>query len=147
MEELKETFKSINKMIENCDIDYKELINTDIDINFFDDYNNVRIVNSFLFNFSKIQDKIGAKLIKKTLYFQQEIDNENIPMKDALNLLEKLNIIKNVEDWEFLREIRNNLAHEYPNHIDERIENLTLTLKGYIKLKSIYLSLEKFCNF
>ena len=41
----------------------------------FDDYSNVRVVNSFLFDFLKIQDKIGTKLFKKILYVAKEIDH------------------------------------------------------------------------
>lgn len=146
MEELKEIFRIIDTMMIGCDIDYNELKTKSIDAKFFDDYQNVRIVNSFLFNYSKIQDKIGAKLLKKVLYVQKEIDNENISMKDALNLLEKLAIIKNSHAWDRLREIRNNLSHEYPYCIEERIENISLAMEGYKILTEIYLNLKKYCE-
>ncbi|WOE70674.1 hypothetical protein RZR97_03655 [Hydrogenimonas thermophila] len=144
MQEVKEIFKIIDTMMIACDIDYSELISQKIDNAFFDDYSNVRVVNSFLFNFSKIQDKIGAKLFKKVLYAAKEIDHENIPMKDALNLLEKLGVIENSESWDRLREIRNSLAHEYPFNIEDRVENIILSLEGYQLLKKIYTNLKVF---
>ena len=122
---LQETFKVCDHIFANADIDFKELQNHSIDNTFFDRYENTRIVNSFLFNFSKLQDKIGAKLFKQVLYELKEIDNIVTPMIDILNLLEKLNIIDK-DDWEHLREIRNTLAHEYPFDTQERIENITL---------------------
>ncbi len=137
MNELDEIFKLCNTIFENADIDFEELEEKNIDEEFFLDYQNVRIVNSFLFNFSKLQDKIGAKLFKKTLYELKEIDNQNIPMRDLLNLLEKLGILNSYE-WDELREIRNSLSHEYPFSIEERIENINLALDGYKKLKEIY---------
>ena len=131
-------------MIKSCDIDYNELNSKDISYNFFDDYNNVRLVNSFLFNFSKLQDKICAKLFRKILYEIKEIDNQNMPMIDILNILEKLEIIDNAKDWDRLREIRNSLAHEYPFNIEERIENLKMALDSYKLLKDIYYNLVNF---
>ena len=66
-------------------------------------------------------------------------------MKDALNILEKLEIIENKEEWDFFREIRNNLTHEYPSHnMNEKIENINLCLDSYERLKVLYFNLKKF---
>lgn len=118
-------------------MDYNDLKDKFIDTTFFDDYNNTRIVNSFLFNFSKLQDKIGAKLLKQLLYELKEIDSITLPMIDVLNRLEKLDIV-NKDDWEKLREVRNLLAYEYPFEIEERVENIGLVLESYRVLKDIY---------
>jgi len=138
---IQEIFKICDEMIKSCDIDYKELVSKDISNGFFEDYNNTRLVNSFLFNFTKLQDKIGAKLFRKVLYELKEIDQENLPMLDVLHLLEKLEILENPTDWETLRELRNALAHEYPFDISERIENIKMALEGYRILKKIYQNL------
>jgi hypothetical protein len=136
-EELKELIVLIDRLFKNCQIDYDELKQKDIDENFLNDYNAVRIINSFLFNYSKIQDKIGAKLFKKFLYVTNEIDDLSTPMIDILNILEQHSILKK-DDWERLREIRNSIAHEYPYSIQERVENIYLALDGYEILKQIY---------
>ena len=136
-EELEQLIILLDKLFENCEIDYKELKEKIIDEHFFQEYSSVRVVNSFLFNYSKIQDKIGAKLFKKFLYTINEIDSLDIPMIDVLNILEKLNILKR-DEWERLREIRNSIAHEYPYNIQERIENIIMALDGYKSLKQIY---------
>jgi len=135
---IKEIFKICDEMIKSCDIDHSELEKQNIDNNFFEDYNNTRLVNSFLFNFAKLQDKIGAKLFRQVLYDLKEIDNPSLPMIDILNLLEKLEIIKSAKDWDSLREIRNSLAHEYPFDIDERITNIKTAIERYKLLKKIY---------
>ena len=142
MNELKEIFNMCDVMFINADIDYNELDSIKITEKFFEDYNNTRIVNSFLFNFSKLQDKIGAKLFKKALYELKEIDGYSVAMIDVLNRLEKLEIINDSNAWDRLREIRNILAHEYPLDIDERVENIQLALDGYRELKKIYLKLK-----
>ena len=146
MQELNELFRVIDLMIKSCDIDFEELIKKEIDVDFFEEYENVRIVNSFLFNYSKIQDKIGAKLFRKFLYEIKEIDDINLPMRDVLNILERLEIIENVDIWDKIREIRNNLSHEYPFDYDDRIENLKLVMKYYPILKQIYFNIKNFLN-
>ena len=144
MRELKAAFDAIEMLLKSCDIDYDELKRSNIDESFLSDYSNQRIVNSFLFNFIKIQNKIGAKLFKKILFALKEIDDFSVPMKDVLHILEKLNIIREADDWERLREVRNALAHEYPMDISERIENIALALRGYEIIRDIYQDLKKY---
>ncbi len=138
---LEETFKICDQIFLNCDIDFKELQLKDIDNLFFEDYNNTRIINSFLFNFSKLQDKIGTKLFKQVLFELKEIDDLSVVMIDVLNILEKIDIVDK-QEWDSLREVRNLLAHEYPFCIDERIENINITLDSYVLLKNIFLRLK-----
>ena len=137
-------FLIIDMMFKNAQIDYTLLKQQKIDTHFFDDYNHTRIVNSFLFNFGKLQDKIGAKLFKQVFYDMKEIDSFSLSMIDVLNLLEKYEILQSIEQWERLREIRNILAHEYPFDIEERIENIYLALEGFDELKHIYVNLKNY---
>jgi hypothetical protein len=138
VERLKYLFETIDALFESCDMDFDALICQTIDAAFFEDYANQRIVNSFLFNYIKIQDKMGAKLFRSVLYELKEIDDESVPMKDVLNRLEKLRLVEHAGVWDELREIRNAIAHEYPLAIDERMENIGAALEGYDKLKQLY---------
>ncbi len=143
-EVLSSMFGHIDKMLVGCTIDYEVLCSAEVDIHFFDNYENTRIVNSFLFNFGKLQDKIGAKLFKQVLYELKEIDTFELPMLDVLHMLEKMYILESVQEWEKLREIRNILAHEYPFEIEERVENIDLALEGFVLLEKIYEKLKAF---
>ena len=140
---IKSVFLMIDSMMENATMDYDALQHASIDASFFEDYNNTRIVNSFLFNFSKLQDKIGAKLFKTVLYELKEIDTFSLSMIDVLHKLEVLDILESIEQWERLREIRNILAHEYPFDIAERIENIGLAMEGFKELQDIYEKMKK----
>ncbi len=140
---LEAMFLNIDTMLKSCNIDYSELKKSDINKEFFDDYSRTRVVNSFLFNFGKLQDKIGAKLFKQVLYEIKELDSFSLTMIDILNMLEKFNILDSAAQWERLREIRNILAHEYPFDIIERVENIQLALEGFEDLKSIYIKLKQ----
>jgi hypothetical protein len=139
---LSSVFESLESLFFSCEIDYDVLKNQTLNAAWFKDYSNQRIVNSFLFNYSKIQDKLGASLFRKLLFSLREINNENLSMIDILNLLEKLEIIPSVAAWDRLREIRNVIAHEYPSDIEERLENIALALSGYEQLKKLYANLK-----
>ena len=142
-ETLEAMFLNIDTMMKSCFIDFNELEKSDIDEHFFEEYSNTRIVNSFLFNFGKLQDKIGAKLFKQVLYELREIDEFSLTMIDVLHKLEALTIIDSIEQWDKLREIRNILAHEYPFDIEERVENISLAMDGFIILEKIYMRLKE----
>jgi len=102
-----------------------------------------RVVNSFLFNYIKIQDKIGSKLFRMVLQHLREDESETMTMLDILNRLEKLRIIEDVETWDKLREIRSAIAHEYPDDIETRIGTIYLAISGYRQLKEIIANLER----
>ena len=141
---LKPIFESLDGLFNSCDIDYTLLKGQVLSESWLKDYSNQRIVNSFLFNYIKIQDKLGASLFRKLLFSLREINNENLPMIDILNLLEKLEIIPSAVMWDRLREIRNAIAHEYPLEIEERIENIALALNGYAQIKAMYLNIKQY---
>jgi len=133
-------------MMANAQIDYEALQSCTLDEHFFDDYANTRILNSFLFNFGKLQDKIGAKLFKQVLYETKEIDTTDQTMLDILHLLEQKEILSEMAEWERLREIRNILAHEYPFDMHERLENISVAMNGFADLKRIYHKLKMFAK-
>jgi hypothetical protein len=112
----------------------------------FKDYSNQRIVNSFLFNYIKIQDKLGANLFRKLLFYLREINSENMAMIDILHRLEKLEIIQSVADWDRLREIRNVIEREDSSDIEECLENIGLALSGYAQIKRFYANIKQYAQ-
>lgn len=70
-------------------------------------------INQMIFRYTKLHDEIGNNTFRFLLEFLQE-DIINKPFRDILNTLERLEIIDSSETWLTLREIRNDLAHEYP---------------------------------
>ena len=143
---LKSIFETLGQLFGSCEIDYALLKEQTLCAAWLGDYSNQRVVNSFLFNYIKIQDKLGASLFRKLLFSLREIDNENLSMIDILNLLEKLEIIESVQEWDQLREIRNVIAHEYPSDIEERLENIALALRGYEQLKSLFANIKQYAQ-
>ena len=71
------------------------------------------------FRFAKLQDLIGQKVIDEFLISKKEVIDGKT-MIDKINKLERIGIISNAQVWEDLREARNHISHEYPDH-PERI--------------------------
>ncbi len=88
----------------------------------------IAFCDQVIYRFSKLQDCMGAKLFKSVLLYQGE--NINKPFLDILNQLEAMDII-NVDKWFELRDLRNEIAHDYEDS-DEICINI---LNSIYKLK------------
>ena len=101
-------------------------------------------LDAISFRFSKIQSILGEKIFKlflETLGF----DTYEKSFLEILSELEKLNILKRNE-WLKLREIRNKIAHEYPDEIEEIIENLNEMIKSIKTFKKIHRKIREKLN-
>lgn len=78
--------------------------------------------------FSKLQDYLGAKIFDICLEAHKE-SSLGMSMIDKLNKLEKIRIIDNAEFWDELRELRNHLTHEYPDHPELTAKYLNYTYR------------------
>ena len=65
--------------------------------------------------FGKLQDIIGSKIFPIILNLLEE---DAVAFIDKLNKLEKLGYIEDANWWRELREIRNKIAHDYPDNHD-----------------------------
>jgi len=105
-------------------------------------------LDSLVFRFAKLQDWLGQKIFKTFLSYE-EYPVEELNFFEMLKTLEKESIL-NIDLWSIFRNIRNELAHDYPdygeiannlNFIIENCDNLILIAKKieqeFIKLKKI----------
>jgi uncharacterized protein YutE (UPF0331/DUF86 family) len=91
-----------------------------------------------IFRFTKLQYEIGNNAFRLLLEYLQE-DIADKPFRDILNILERLNIIESSDTWLSLRELRNDLTHEYPELIDETIDKLNYLYLQLPILENIFL--------
>lgn len=94
-------------------------------------------IDSFIYRFIKIQDKMGEKLFPAYLKLLQEYKS-GMPLLDVLNNLERIGVIERTEQWVEYRKLRNSLTHEYPGNMDEVIDALGLAFTAYGEMKKIY---------
>jgi len=85
----------------------------------------ITFIDQFIYRFSKLQDAIGQKLFKAVLInLDEEVSNKS--SIDIFNRLEQLEIIKDYDKWKYLRNIRNEISHEYEENENELSEKLNL---------------------
>lgn len=106
-------------------------------------------LDQFIFRFSKLQDSMGGRLFKSILDNIGEL-NKKEPLIDLLNKLEKFGIVQfrripaptengsEAHEWTYLREIRNQLVHEYPDDIGQRVAITNAALTCTVRLYEIY---------
>lgn len=83
----------------------------------------VRTLDQLLFRFGKLQDAIGIRLLPALLRLVQEWRDDE-PFLDKLNRAEKLGMLPSAEQWQLLREMLNQTAHEYPDQPEIVLANL-----------------------
>lgn len=74
--------------------------------------NQIAFFDMLIMRFSKLQDVLGAKIFPAILERLGEDGNSFI---DKLNKLEKLGYLQDANWWMGLREIRNQVSHDYPD--------------------------------
>ena len=104
----------------------------------------IQVIDQFIYRFSKLQDTIGEKLIKIVFSLYEE-NIEKFTFIDILNRLEKADILT-TQAWRELRDIRNELSHNYE---DEPMQSSIVLNKVYEKeelLESIYQNIKNILN-
>ena len=117
---------------------YEILKNLDIE-----DFETVKIIDTFTFRFIKLQDFLGQKLFKRFLDEIGELE-ENVSFLDVLDKLEKLRIIDTVEDWIEIRKLRNKLTHEYPDELEEIKKELEIAIDKINLFEEVIIRIENY---
>lgn len=69
-------------------------------------------IDQLIYRYTKLQDALGAKLFPTIVAHLRE-DAESLTIRDKLDHLERIDAISDAERWQELRELRNQLAHDY----------------------------------
>jgi hypothetical protein len=96
----------------------------------------ISFLDQYIFRFSKTQDLIGSRIFPLTLQALAE-PVEDKAFIDVLNRLEKLRIVDSAQNWIELRKIRNDIAHEYPSNLNERIEGINILFENLPAFRQI----------
>ena len=99
----------------------------------------VEHLDQFIYRFSRLQDSMGTRLLP-SLYGFFENNSKSVPFLDILNRLEQLGILTSVEEWQFFRNLRNSLAHDYPESIDQTVLTLNTLHSKWPHLEKLYLN-------
>ena len=105
----------------------------------------IAFLDQYIFRFAKLQDTIGDKLFKQILIISDE-QVENLSFRDILNKIEKFGIINDRNEWIQMREIRNDVSHEYPVISDEAIVALNNIYQLKVRLEMVFESCLQYLN-
>jgi len=95
------------------------------------------ILDAYLKRFASIQDFLGVKI------FSLLLDIAGIHttrMSEVLSNIEKENIIDSLESWIALREVRNELEHDYPENLQDALDDLKYCVDSFEKIEGYYLN-------
>jgi len=129
MKDINNTFKEklyeCNKHIQKIE-DAKEYLKNKIPFT-VEEYMQIdKITSSFIdqliYRFLKLQDTIGESILKSILILSHE-NVKKMTFIDMLNRFEELELLDK-ELWLSLRELRNDIAHEYSFNQQEVVENI-----------------------
>lgn len=77
---------------------------------------NRRLLDQLGFRFMKLQDSLGEKVLPALLTRSLDPLPPEASFVQKLHRLERLGALPSVDAWKLLREVRNGLAHDYPDH-------------------------------
>jgi len=109
------------------------------------DDRDIAYIDQIVFRFSKLQDTMGKKIFPLGLVLLGE-DVQGLPFIDLLNKLEALGMLPSSSKWMEWREMRNDLTHEYPDVVEDRIDALNNLQNILAEMLNVYANIRKFVN-
>ena len=76
------------------------------------------LLDQAAYRYMKLQDALGEKVLPALLALTLDPLPPEAPFAQKLQRLERLGAIPSAAGWRLLREVRNSLAHDYPDHPD-----------------------------
>ncbi len=91
------------------------------------------VLEVYLKRFASLQDYLGAKVFKSLL---DRAGISYLKMSEVLSLIEKEEII-NLDKWIELRNIRNDLEHNYPDELQEALNDLKYCIDSFDYIEEV----------
>ena len=100
------------------------------------------VLEAYLKRFSSLQDYLGAKVFK-TLLDMAGISYTK--MSEVLTLIEKEEIIS-LDKWIEFRNVRNELEHDYPDELEEALEDLKYCVESFDYMQDVVIKVFEFAR-
>ena len=85
-------------------------------------------LDQLICRFTKMQDAMGKRLFP-SIHGLLEESSDLVAFLDILHRLEKLGVLTSVAEWQLFRNLRNNLAHDYPEGVSQTVDTLNLLIE------------------
>ncbi len=102
------------------------------------------MLDTLVFRFSKLQDLIGSKIFREYL---QEVGFivEDKAFLELLKEIEKEGIV-DIDSWSEFRKVKNILAHDYPDDLEEKAEAINYLIERSHNLIGVIEKIESKIN-
>ena len=100
-----------------------------------------RLLDQFAYRYTRLQDDIGFKLMPAVL----KVLGEDVALMSAIDRfarLEQLGWLASADEWQTLRQIRNQFTHDYPDNPTERFERWQAAVHAASQLTSVLASFQ-----
>lgn len=105
-----------------------------------------RVMDQAAYRFMKLQDVLGEKVLPGLLNATLDPLPPESPFAQKLQRLERLGAIPSAQSWRTLREARNSLAHEYPQHPELQAAQWTAFIQAAAQLLVIWGAVRRFAD-
>ena len=103
----------------------------------------IATLDQFAYRFAKLQDVMSVQLFRRFALDVLHEPVESSPVIDILNLLERYRYIPSAARWQEIREMRNQITHEYQMSPSELIVTLALAFGMVEEMSGIVAGLRK----
>ncbi|WP_035587192.1 hypothetical protein [Hippea jasoniae] len=86
------------------------------------------MLDALAFRFMKLQDLLGSKIFREYL-IEMGFVAEDKTFFDILKEVENENIV-DIDTWSEFRKVRNILAHDYPDNMEEKLEAINYLIEN-----------------
>ncbi|MEI6387972.1 MAG: hypothetical protein WCQ50_15190 [Spirochaetota bacterium] len=104
----------------------------------------VTVLDQFLYRFTKMQDSLGTRFLP-ALFSLLEDDDSPKAFLDILDRLEQLRVLESAETWQYFRELRNRIAHEYRETLEQTVQTLNLLYSEIHRFLNLYAIAREAC--
>jgi hypothetical protein len=105
-----------------------------------------RLLDQLAYRFTKLQDTLGEKVLPGLLERAEEPLAPDALFGEKLQRLERLGAIPSADAWRVLREVRNAIAHEYPDQPAIQAAMIERLLDATDELLRVWTDVEAFAN-
>jgi hypothetical protein len=106
----------------------------------------VKSLDQSAYRFGKLQDTLGMRVLPGILELAEEPLPEATPFAEKLQRLERLAVIPSVNQWRRLRELRNQLAHEYVDAPHLKAATLNRFVDGITEALEVWRHISSFAK-
>jgi hypothetical protein len=94
----------------------------------------------------KLQDSLGEKVLPGVLSLTLDPLPPEAPFAEKLQRLEHLGVLGSVDTWRMVREVRDALAHDYPENAALQAAALSRLLKGVADLLALWAGVDRYVS-